>query len=145
MSFPSLAAIKASYSLLQNGTTKPLMKHLHVLIQHLYAQLQQLKSAIETTKFSSAGLLVLPERQPDSPIFALLTSEPRSLAKWCQDAGFVVRPIVAPTVPVGKERVRVCLHAGNTTEEIDALVERIGKWPLISAKPKGDEGIRPRL
>jgi 8-amino-7-oxononanoate synthase len=39
-----------------------------------------------------------------------------------------VRAIVPPTVPRGTERVRVCLHAGNTVEEIDGLVKRIGEW-----------------
>lgn len=33
-----------------------------------------------------------------------------------------------PTVPAGKERVRVCLHAGNTTEEVDAFVDTIEQW-----------------
>ena len=35
---------------------------------------------------------------------------------------------MSPTVPKGKERVRVCLHAGNTVEEIDGLVETILAW-----------------
>jgi len=40
----------------------------------------------------------------------------------------MVRPIVHPTVPRGEERVRVCLHAGNTMDEIRGLVERIKDW-----------------
>lgn len=40
----------------------------------------------------------------------------------------MVRPIVAPTVPVGGERVRVCLHAGNSFEEVERLVGVVGKW-----------------
>lgn len=40
----------------------------------------------------------------------------------------MVRPVVAPTVPAGSERVRVCLHAGNTEEDVDRLVARIGEW-----------------
>ena len=73
-------------------------------------------------------LLQVPHLIPRSPIFALLTPEPRSLAKWCQDAGFVVRPIVPPTVPEGTQRVRVCLHAGNSFENVQRLVERIKEW-----------------
>lgn len=38
------------------------------------------------------------------------------------------RPITWPTVPRGKDRVRVCLHAGNTREEVDRLVEAIMGW-----------------
>jgi 8-amino-7-oxononanoate synthase len=40
----------------------------------------------------------------------------------------MVRAIVAPTVPVGGERVRVCLHAGNSFEEVDRLVGVVGEW-----------------
>ena len=63
---------------------------------------------------------------PQSPIFALLSEHPRSLAAHCQEAGFVVRAVVPPTVP--RRRVRVCLHAGNTVEEVDRLVETIEGW-----------------
>jgi 8-amino-7-oxononanoate synthase len=35
---------------------------------------------------------------------------------------------VPPTVPEGAERVRICLHAGNTMEEIDGLVSVVGMW-----------------
>jgi len=37
-------------------------------------------------------------------------------------AGYAVRPIVAPTVPKGLERIRICLHCYNTKEEIDGLL-----------------------
>lgn len=40
----------------------------------------------------------------------------------------MVRPIVAPTVPLGTDRVRVCLHAGNTLEECEGLCEAIEAW-----------------
>lgn len=70
----------------------------------------------------------IPREMPQSPIFSLLTPEPRSLAKYCQDGGFVVRAIVPPTVPEGTQRVRVCLHAGNTFKEVEDLGERIRGW-----------------
>ncbi len=35
------------------------------------------------------------------------------------------RPITWPTVPKGKDRVRVCLHAGNTKEDVERLVDGI--------------------
>lgn len=40
----------------------------------------------------------------------------------------MVRPIVPPTVPEGTQRVRVCLHAGNTFEDVERLVGCIRKW-----------------
>lgn len=40
----------------------------------------------------------------------------------------MVRAVVPPTVPEGTERVRVCLHAGNTEEEIRTLVTYLQGW-----------------
>jgi len=39
-----------------------------------------------------------------------------------------VRPITYPTVPKGMERVRVCLHAGNSEDDVEGLVEGVRKW-----------------
>jgi 8-amino-7-oxononanoate synthase len=65
---------------------------------------------------------------PTSPIFSLRTSQPRQLASACQEDGYVIRAIMPPTIPEGSERVRVCLHAGNSEEEIDGLVRTIQSW-----------------
>lgn len=40
----------------------------------------------------------------------------------------MLRPIVAPTVPKGADRVRLCLHAGNTVAEVDGLCRTIEEW-----------------
>lgn len=47
------------------------------------------------------------------------------LSQSLQQAGFDIRPIRTPTVPVGKERIRVCLHRHNTKKEIADLVAAI--------------------
>ncbi len=46
-------------------------------------------------------------------------------AMQLQKNGFDVRPIRTPTVPIGKERLRICLHAFNTEKEISGLIETI--------------------
>lgn len=73
-------------------------------------------------------LISIPDECPKSPIFALFTPLPRDLAQYCQQLGFVVRGVVPPTVPEGTERVRVCLHAGNTENQVDSFVEAVGRW-----------------
>jgi 8-amino-7-oxononanoate synthase len=95
-----------------------LMIHLDELIRHLFFQLKNLSPR-------TTPLLQIPVEIPQSPIFSLLTPEPRSLARFCQEAGFVVRPIVPPTAT---SRVRVCLHAGNSFEDVERLVMRIRGW-----------------
>lgn len=49
----------------------------------------------------------------------------RKIAKQLIDKGFEVRPILSPTVAVGEERIRICLHAYNTQEEIRLLLENL--------------------
>lgn len=48
-----------------------------------------------------------------------------------------MRPIVPPTVPEGTQRVRICLHAGNTFEEVERLVDRIRGW-LVGERERED-------
>jgi 8-amino-7-oxononanoate synthase len=51
----------------------------------------------------------------------------KRLAKAIQEKNIDVRPIMSPTVPRGKERLRVCLHSYNTIAEIDKLLHIIDK------------------
>ncbi|MDT7829164.1 aminotransferase class I/II-fold pyridoxal phosphate-dependent enzyme [Pricia sp. S334] len=46
----------------------------------------------------------------------------KAVAQKLKDGGFDVRPILSPTVPQGQERLRICLHAFNTDEEIIELI-----------------------
>ena len=49
----------------------------------------------------------------------------RAAAQTLQQQGFDVRPILSPTVPQGLERLRICLHTFNTTEDITKLAETV--------------------
>ena len=52
----------------------------------------------------------------------------KALSKHLLDYGIDAKAILAPTVPVGKERLRICLHAYNTTKEIDKLISCINEF-----------------
>lgn len=52
----------------------------------------------------------------------------------------MVRPIVAPTVPEGTDRVRLCLHAANTVAEVRGLCLAIEEW--LQSQLDGDSATR---
>lgn len=47
------------------------------------------------------------------------------LSQRLQQNNLDVRPILYPTVPKGKERLRIVLHAFNTEEEVQQLIEEL--------------------
>lgn len=51
----------------------------------------------------------------------------KSLATGLQASGFDVRPILAPTVKEGEERLRICLHTYNSENEIHNLCQSLNR------------------
>jgi len=49
----------------------------------------------------------------------------RRVSKVLMSEGLDVRAILSPSVRPGSERLRICLHAYNTTQEIDMLINSI--------------------
>jgi len=49
------------------------------------------------------------------------------IAKQLQEKGFDVKPILSPTVPEGQERLRFCLHAFNSKEEISNVLQLLSE------------------
>lgn len=52
----------------------------------------------------------------------------KAVCAQLQEKGFDVRPILSPTVPMGGERLRICLHAYNDFSEIDSLSSELLKF-----------------
>jgi len=96
--------------------------------------IDKLKRNIESFKKN----VILSEECPligsDSQIQCILlksNEKAKMIASELQNSGFDVRAILSPTVPQGTERIRICLHAFNSGDEITALTETINK--LINA------------
>jgi len=67
----------------------------------------------------------------DSAIHCCLVSgneEVKFNARQLQENGFDVKPIMSPTVPIGKERLRFCLHSYNSEEEISKCLTILAKF-----------------
>lgn len=144
MPLACLASIRVTYDFLESGRADALRSQLRDLTTYAH----DLLLSISRRRQDAPGLLSLDPDAPRAPIIPLLTPLARSLAQHCQERGLTVRAIVAPTVPKGKERVRICLHAANTRVEIEKLARAVGEWVELqppntrrSAKPENT----PRL
>ncbi|KAF2155149.1 7-keto-8-aminopelargonate synthetase [Myriangium duriaei CBS 260.36] len=129
LSFPALALVRSAYSLMAEGRTQPLADRLWANLTLLWTELVALQTRFPPAAVDDGkALLSVSLEPPRSAIFSVETSRPRELAGYCQAQGYLVRPIMPPTVPAGSERVRVCLHAGNSEAEIKGLVATMERW-----------------
>ena len=109
----SLLAIGCAHTYMrQHPETR---RQLHNRVSYFRQQVkQQTPNVVWTDSASPIQCLILPGND-----------NARRVAKTAQQAGFDVRAILSPTVPAGQERLRICIHATNTEEEIDGLVKRL--------------------
>ena len=66
--------------------------------------------------------------ESDSAIQSCVVSgneQVKSISNQLQLQGFDVRPILSPTVPKGKERLRFCLHSFNKREDISLALRKL--------------------
>jgi 8-amino-7-oxononanoate synthase len=141
MPFSSLVNIDTVYAYLGEGRAEPATRHLRRLINHCYRLLGTLCSHLRHV----THLLRIGEKTSASPIIAVFTEQPRGLAAHCGRRGIIVRPIVAPTVTAGTERIRICLHAGNTTDQIEGLVKVMEQWVHDQVKLEIAQDVNPAL
>ena len=50
------------------------------------------------------------------------------ISEKLRENGFDVKPILSPTVPEGKERLRICLHSFNKEVEIERLIKLLATF-----------------
>ncbi|KAF8828153.1 hypothetical protein HHX47_DHR4000591 [Lentinula edodes] len=152
LAHPNVVLVEAAFDLMVEGETEQLSTHLLALSSYLASLLQsELEQAkispefvclpphlVPSSRTSSSTLnpFALPSSvssssdspHPPAPIIPLLTPYPRPLSAHLLTLGMNARPITWPTVPRGKERVRVCLHSGNTRKDVEALVNGVVEW-----------------
>lgn len=105
------AGVRAAYAVLEEGTLQAdLRGRIDLFLAALPASLRQ---------------RMVPSRSAIQCLIVPGNAAVRAWAAFLQQQGLAVWPILHPTVPRGQERLRICLHAFNTAEEIQRLVQAL--------------------
>jgi 8-amino-7-oxononanoate synthase len=99
----------------------------YALLPRLGAERERLGRLIDRFRSADIGFERLDSRTPIQIVVIPGNAAVRAVAEQLQAAGLDVRPILSPTVERGRERLRIVLHAFNTDEELDRLIEGLQK------------------
>ena len=111
MSLVNAVSIKVALQELNRGCSEIGMLHQHIRFFNERLGWSHHQAPIYSFICSSIGRL------------KKMTTELQRLSCW-------VQPIFSPTVPKGKERLRVCLHSYNTKDEIEMLYSHLKRFCL---------------
>ena len=98
------------------------------LLKQEIASKEQLLKNIEYYLLQVSTLDCNKSANSNSPIQWIMTPGNQIAIKTSEHLrsnGFEVFPILSPTVPEGKERLRICLHSFNTRKQISALIQAL--------------------
>lgn len=99
----------------------------YTLLPELGAQRAQLQRLIDRWRAAAIDYERLDSLTAIQVVIVPGNDAVRALAGRLQAAGLDVRPILYPTVPKGRERLRIVLHAFNKEDEVDLLVGLLKK------------------
>ncbi|KDQ24796.1 hypothetical protein PLEOSDRAFT_33042 [Pleurotus ostreatus PC15] len=152
LSNANIIAASCSFDMLENGLAHKLANDLFGLVAHFHEILRPRLASIPQDLLALPSHLQHPLQGNSSgllsPIIPIMTSQPRPLSAYLLNLGMNARPITWPTVPKGKDRVRVCLHAGNTRQDVEMLAEGMLNWAesvLLEAKQKRKAKLRHQV
>lgn len=116
--FHSLVTIRSAYEqLMDDGFNNT---YLHELIRYFKDGFENLGDSFLIEGDSPIQSLVIPGNE-----------RARRVSRHLQEKGFDVRAILSPSVPAGKERLRISLHLHNTKEQVDQLKQSLNQ--ILSA------------
>jgi 8-amino-7-oxononanoate synthase len=104
------------------------VRHAHEIIKKANTERKKLFDIIEYFHKKVRDLQITNVPHQPGPVQMAVfpgNENAHNVAKAMREKGFEVRAVLSPTVPLGMERLRICLHAYNTKEEVSALVNEL--------------------
>lgn len=121
ISLHAVALIEAAYSELEQSAAP----------ERLKKNLSHFKEGLVAHQLAS---FFVPSSSPIQSCILPGNQRVKEVAKELQRRGFEVKAVLAPTVPLGQERLRFCLHSDNTFEQISELLQQLAIFVKASQK-----------
>jgi 8-amino-7-oxononanoate synthase len=112
--FHQLVTAKCAFKQLQTADMQ---------IEELRHRIKLFKKAIALN--SNNGYSLIDSNSSIQCVLLKSNNKAKFIATQLQKLGFDVRAIMSPTVAEGSERIRICLHAYNTADEVTSLANEI--------------------
>ncbi len=95
-------------------------------------EIKKLQSNISIFKnLTNSFSAILPSESSIHCVIVPGNNEVTEASRTLREKGFDVRPIKSPTVRAGSERLRICLHSFNTSDEITKLCEVMKELKIL--------------
>ena len=98
----------------------------YALLPAMREERQHLNGLIRVFREKATGMRLCKSQTPIQGIIIPGNENVKRSAALLQERGFDVRPILYPTVPKDRERLRIVLHAFNTEQELIRLISTVG-------------------
>ncbi|MES2005050.1 MAG: 8-amino-7-oxononanoate synthase [Bacteroidota bacterium] len=102
-----------------------LIRSSYEVFPEMRAERAHLRQLIETFQSAAIAFEKLPSHTPIQVVVVPGNETVKELAGRLQKQNMDVRAILYPTVPKGKERLRIVLHSFNTFEEVKNLINHL--------------------
>lgn len=128
----SVATILASYKQLTDVTPSGSAEHRRSKVEGLPDTLTKLRENIqyfrkEIKKQNLQAYFITSNSAIQSAIIAG-NNRVKAISRKLKEEGFDVKAILSPTVPLGQERLRFCLHSYNSQSEIQTVLELLANF-----------------
>jgi 8-amino-7-oxononanoate synthase len=146
--FPLVANIRAAYKLISTDIGREARENTQYLVSLFFEEMTShplWETAVEK------GLLAIPlakeweSRQFFTHVVTVWTRQ--KCTYWLYFhllfSGFNLMPVEHPVVPVNQSRLKVTIHGGNTTAQVEDLVKAIYGWveEMLEIEEQGDEKV----
>lgn len=101
------------------------IRYSYSLFPKMQAERLRLHNLVKIFRERCASLRLCKSVTPIQGVIIPGNEQVKEVGKKMQESGFDIKPILYPTVPKGKERLRIVLHSFNSDKEVEQMADML--------------------